>query len=129
MSDVNPTDDFLTPELLRQLQQALDSDPKIVGNYVIESKLGEGGFGTVYRASQRKPVQRTVAIKLLKRGMDSRAVLQRFELERQALAKMNHPGIAQVFDAGISEGGQQYIVMEFVDGTTIVEWADAEHWM
>ena len=84
MSDVNPTDDFLTPELLRQLQQAfLDSDPKIVGNYVIESKLGEGGFGTVYRASQRKPVQRTVAIKLLKRGMDSRAVLQCFELERQ----------------------------------------------
>ncbi len=126
MSDAQPTDDFLPPEQLRQLQKALDSDPKIVGNYHIEAKLGEGGFGTVYRASQQQPVQRTVAIKLLKRGMDSHAVLQRFELERQALAKMNHPGIAQVFDAGISEDGQQYIVMEFVDGTTIVEWADTE---
>ncbi len=74
---------------------------------------------------QSEPVQRTVAIKLLKRGMDSDAVLKRFDLERQSLAAMNHSGIAQVFDAGISETGQHYFVMEFVDGSSLTDYANA----
>ncbi len=97
-----------------------------LGPYTLIEQIGEGGFGLVFRATQTEPVQRTVAIKLLKRGMDSKAVLKRFELERQSLAAMNHSGIAQVFDAGISESGQHYFVMEFVAGSSITEYANAQ---
>ena len=97
-----------------------------IGPYTLVEQVGEGGFGLVFRATQAEPVQRTVAIKLLKRGMDSEAVLKRFELERQSLAAMNHSGIAQVFDAGISESGQHYFVMEFVEGSSITDFADAQ---
>ena len=79
-------------------------------------KLGEGGMGEVWEADQTEPVRRRVALKLIKRGMESKEVLARFESERQALALMSHPNIAQVYDAGITQDGRPYFVMENVQG-------------
>ena len=95
-----------------------------VGNYKVVQKLGEGGFGEVYQARQTEPVRRDVAIKILKKGMDSRQVLARFQAERQALAMMNHKGIAKVFDAGTTDAGQSYFVMELVKGIPISRYCD-----
>jgi serine/threonine protein kinase len=96
-----------------------------VGPYTIVDLVGEGGFGAVYRAQQESPVRRTVAMKLLKPGMDSRQVVARFEAERQALALMEHPNIARVFDAGHTDsalGSRPYFVMEFVAGQSITDY-------
>ena len=93
--------------------------PSHVGAYRILDKLGEGGMGTVYLAEQREPVRRRVALKLIKLGMDSQAVVRRFEQERQALALMDHEGIAKVYDVGTSERGQPYFVMELVKGVPL----------
>ena len=93
--------------------------PSQVGPYRILDTLGEGGMGTVYLAEQREPVRRRVALKLIKLGMDSQAVVRRFEQERQALALMDHEGIAKVYDVGTSERGQPYFVMELVKGVPI----------
>jgi len=101
-----------------------DEAPERVGPYRIVSVLGTGGMGVVCLAEQDRPLRRTVALKLVKRGMDSRAVLARFEAERQALALMDHPGIARVLDAGTSEEGRPYFVMEHVDGPPITEYCD-----
>ena len=90
-----------------------------VGPYRILDTLGQGGMGTVYLAEQREPVQRRVALKLIKLGMDSKAVVRRFEQERQALSLMDHEGIAKVYDVGTSERGQPYFVMELVKGVPI----------
>src|SRR5262245_13433227 len=79
-----------------------------IGPYTLIEKLGEGGMGTVWVAEQTKPVRRRVALKVIKAGMDSNEILQRFEAERQALALMNHPNIATVLDAGTSEAGLPY---------------------
>ena len=95
-----------------------------IGPYRILDVLGEGGMGTVYLAEQTAPVQRRVALKLIKLGMDSKAVVARFEQERQALALMQHDGIAKVYDAGISERGQPYFVMEHVKGIPLAEFCD-----
>ncbi len=95
-----------------------------IGPYHLLEVIGEGGCGTVYAAEQREPVRRTVALKVIKLGMDTRAVVRRFELERQALAMMDHPGIARVFDAGSTEVGRPYFVMEFVRGTRITDYCD-----
>ncbi|RKY18588.1 MAG: hypothetical protein DRQ55_12980, partial [Planctomycetota bacterium] len=92
-----------------------------VGPYRLEAVLGEGGFGTVFRASQELPVRRDVALKLLKPGMDSADVLARFEVERQTLALMDHPHIARVLDAGSTPAGQPYVAMELVDGQPITD--------
>jgi serine/threonine protein kinase/tetratricopeptide (TPR) repeat protein len=92
-----------------------------VGPYRLEAVLGEGGFGTVFRARQEQPVRRDVALKVLKPGMDSAAVLARFEAERQVLALMDHPHIARVLDAGSTPTGLPYVVMELVDGRPITE--------
>lgn len=100
--------------------------PKSVGPYRIESVIGEGGFGTVYSAEQTEPVRRRVAIKVLKPGMDSRQILARFDAERQALALMDHPNIARVLDAGTTESGRPYFVMELVRGTPVTQYCD-EH--
>ena len=97
-----------------------------VGPYRILSEIGEGGMGVVYRAEQEAPVRRTVALKLIKLGMDTREVVARFEAERQALALMDHPGIATVFDAGATAEGRPYFVMEHVEGLAIDRWCD-EH--
>ncbi|MHC4976626.1 MAG: tetratricopeptide repeat protein [Planctomycetota bacterium] len=95
-----------------------------IGQFTIETKLGEGGFGTVYLAHQQQPVERTVAIKILKPGMDSRQVLARFDAERQTLARMDHPGVAHVYDAGTTPAGRPYVVMEHVQGAPITRQCD-----
>ncbi len=95
-----------------------------IGPYTLLEQLGEGGMGVVCVADQHAPVQRQVALKIIKPGMDTREVVARFAAERQALALMNHPNIAQVFDAGATAGGRPYFVMELVDGTPITEFCD-----
>jgi eukaryotic-like serine/threonine-protein kinase len=106
----------------QSLRREADRSGEVLGSYRLRELLGEGGFGQVYVAEQCQPVRRRVAIKLLKPGMDSREVLARFEGERQALAMMNHPHIAQVFDAGTTELGQPYLVMELVRGQAITHF-------
>jgi serine/threonine protein kinase len=100
--------------------------PDRIGPYAIIETLGEGGMGTVYLAEQAAPIRRRVALKLIKLGMDTREVIARFEAERQALAMMDHPGIARVLDAGASESGRPYFVMEYVPGVSITEFCDRE---
>ncbi|MBK8977447.1 MAG: SUMF1/EgtB/PvdO family nonheme iron enzyme [Planctomycetes bacterium] len=100
--------------------------PESIGRYRILDVLGQGGMGTVYLAEQREPVRRRVAVKVIKLGMDSQQILARFEMERQALALMEHPNIARVLDAGTTERGQPFFVMEYVKGLPIVDYAD-EH--
>ena len=95
-----------------------------IGPYKLLQKLGEGGCGLVYLAEQNQPVRRRVALKVIKLGMDTRSVIARFEAERQALALMDHPNIAKVFDAGVTETGRPYFVMELVRGIRISEYCD-----
>lgn len=98
--------------------------PEQIGPYKILEPLGEGGMGTVYLAEQTSPVHRRVALKIVKLGMDTRQVVARFEAEREALALMNHPGVAKVFDAGVSDEGRPYFVMEYVPGISITDYCD-----
>ena len=98
----------------------------VVGPYKLLEQIGEGGMGAVFVAEQKEPVERRVALKLIKPGMDSNAVLARFEAERQALALMDHPNIAKVLDAGATESGRPYFVMELVKGVPITRYCD-EH--
>ncbi|MCC5824196.1 MAG: serine/threonine-protein kinase [Phycisphaerales bacterium] len=98
-----------------------------IGPYTVERVLGEGGFGTVYLALQETPVRRRVALKIIRPGMGSRDSVARFEAERQALAVMDHPGIARVYDAGSTPDGRPYFVMEYVEGTAITEFCDDQH--
>lgn len=92
--------------------------------YKLLEELGSGGMGVVYKAEQIKPVKRSVAFKIIKLGMDTRQVVARFETERQALAVMDHPNIAKVFDGGATETGRPYFVMELVRGVPITEYCD-----
>src|SRR5258707_14974235 len=96
----------------------------VIGHYKIREKLAEGGCGVVYVAEQTEPVRRRVALKVIKLGMDTRNVIARFEAERQALAMMDHPNIARVLDAGATETGRPYFVMELVRGVRITEYCD-----
>jgi len=98
-----------------------------IGRYKLLEKVGEGGYGVVYVAKQEEPVRRRVALKVIKPGMDTRQVVARFEAERQALAMMDHPNIAKVLDAGATEQGRPYFVMELVRGIRITEYADQNH--
>jgi eukaryotic-like serine/threonine-protein kinase len=95
-----------------------------IGPYKLLQEIGEGGMGTVYMAEQERPVRRQVALKLIKPGMDSRSVLARFDSERQALALMDHPNIARVFDAGSTDSGRPYFVMELVRGIPLTDYCD-----
>ena len=95
-----------------------------IGPYRLLQVLGQGGMGEVWLAEQKTPIQRTVALKLIKAGMDTKAVVARFESEQQALALMDHPNIARVFDAGSNAGGHPYFVMEYVPGLPITEYCD-----
>jgi len=104
-----------------------EPDPLIgreLGPYRIHDLLGEGGMGVVYRAEQTKPIRRSVALKLIKIGMDTREVIARFESERQALALMSHPHVAAVHDAGATEQGRPFFVMEYVPGLPITDYCD-----
>ncbi len=94
------------------------------GRYHILRPLGEGGMGSVYLAEQREPIRRTVALKVVKLGMDTSQVLARFEHERQALAMMDHPNIARIFDAGATAKGRPYFVMEYIEGVPITQYCD-----
>src|SRR4051812_28694619 len=96
----------------------------LAGKYKLVEAIGEGGMGSVYLARQTEPVKRAVAVKVIKAGMDSKAVLARFEAERQALAMMDHPNIAKVLDAGATDGGRPFFVMELVKGTPITQFCD-----
>src|SRR5262249_47028351 len=96
----------------------------LAGKYKLIEEIGEGGMGSVFLAQQTEPVKRAVAVKVIKAGMDSKAVLARFEAERQALAMMDHPNIAKVLDAGTTDGGRPFFVMELVKGTPITQFCD-----
>jgi WD40 repeat protein/serine/threonine protein kinase len=121
---------------MRELAATIAGDPRadrpagsdagrvIAGRYTLLDVLGEGGMGTVYRADQSAPVKRQVALKLIRIGMDSRVVLARFDAERQALALMDHPHIARVYDGGTTEDGRPFFVMELVSGEPITEYCD-----
>jgi serine/threonine protein kinase/tetratricopeptide (TPR) repeat protein len=98
----------------------------VIGHYKLLQQIGEGGMGAVFMAEQTQPVRRTVALKIIKPGMDSRQVLARFEAERQALALMDHPNIAKVLDAGTTDNGRPFFVMELVKGVPITRYCD-EH--
>jgi serine/threonine protein kinase len=117
-------------EVLLELDDELESAeraaacPTEIGNFDVLRRLGEGGMGEVWEAEQQAPVRRRVALKLVKWGMDTRHVLARFEIERQALALMSHPNIAMVYEAGATEDGRPYFAMEFVDGPNIIEYCD-----
>jgi serine/threonine protein kinase/tetratricopeptide (TPR) repeat protein len=95
-----------------------------IGRYKLLQQIGEGGWGVVFMAEQDEPVRRRVALKVVKPGMDTKNVIARFEAERQALALMNHPNIAQVLDAGATENGRPYFVMELVRGAKITDYCD-----
>src|SRR5262245_17903383 len=99
----------------------------VIGSYKLLEQIGEGGFGVVFMAEQTAPVRRKVALKVLKPGMDTRQVVTRFEAERQALALMDHPNIARVFDGGAAASGRPYFVMELVKGVPITAFSDESH--
>ena len=103
-----------------------DEKTQRIDKYKLLQKIGEGGFGIVYMAEQQEPVVRRVALKIIKPGMDTKQVIARFEAERQALAMMEHPNIAQVFDAGETENGRPYFVMELVRGLSVIEFCDQQ---
>jgi serine/threonine protein kinase/tetratricopeptide (TPR) repeat protein len=98
--------------------------PESIGPYRIIECIGEGGMGIVYKAEQREPVRRVVALKIIKLGMDTKEVVARFDVERQALALMSHPNVAKVFDAGMTETGRPYFAMEHVSGVSITSYCD-----
>src|SRR5947207_1617443 len=95
-----------------------------IGRYKLLQQIGEGGCGVVYMAEQEEPIRRRVALKVIKLGMDTRQVVARFEAERQALALMDHPNIAKVLDAGSTDTGRPYFVMELVRGIRITDYCD-----
>lgn len=112
-------------QIARRFQQASRPDrPDHIGPYKLLEQIGEGGMGVVYLAEQTEPIHRRVALKLIKLGMDTRQVMARFDAEREALALMNHPNVARVFDAGATEQGRPYFVMEYVEGVRLTAHCD-----
>src|SRR5262245_19916910 len=100
-------------------EPAAEEAGALVGPYKLQEQIGEGGMGLVFMAEQQQPVRRQVAVKIIKPGMDSRQIVARFEAERQALAMMDHANIAKVLDAGTTQAGRSYFVMELVKGVPI----------
>jgi serine/threonine protein kinase len=122
------TEELLTAdEGERAAETTDDAIGSKIGPYKLLQKIGEGGCGTVYMAGQDEPVRRRVALKIIKLGMDTRGVIARFEAERQALAMMEHPNIALVLDAGATETGRPFFVMELVHGVRITEYCDTNN--
>ena len=120
----SPDPDTSPDSITAQHAATLRPNALIAGRYTLQEKIGEGGMGEVWVAKQSEPVKRKVALKLIKPGMDSRAVLARFEQERQALAMMDHPNIAKVLDAGLTPNGQPFFVMELVNGLPLNKFCD-----
>jgi serine/threonine protein kinase len=121
-----PSSDFEETELFpAQSGQTCHELGTRIGPYKLMEQIGEGGFGLVYVADQQEPVRRRVALKIVKPGMESREVLTRFEAERQAIALMDHPNIARSFDAGVTDSGQLYFVMELVRGVPLTAFCDS----
>ena len=112
------------PNATRDATAIQDMTGMEIGRYKLLEKIGEGGMATVYMAEQRHPICRRVALKIIKLGMDTKQVIARFEAERQALAMMEHPNIATVLDAGTTETGRPYFVMELVRGLPITKFCD-----
>jgi serine/threonine protein kinase len=121
-----PTSDHIPGEDANSKERGCEAVGDVIGPYKLLQRIGEGGMGEVYLAEQTKPVQRKVALKIIKPGMDSRQVIARFEAERQALALMDHPNIAKVLDAGRTTTGRPYFVMELVKGTPITTYCDEQ---
>jgi len=115
------TPESATPELA-----TFETAGAQIGRYKLLEQIGEGGMGTIWMAEQREPVKRRVALKIIKLGMDTKLVIARFEAERQALAMMDHPNIAKVLDAGTTDAGRPYFVMEYIRGIPILEYCDKE---
>ncbi len=111
-----------TTDWLPETPTLWEKEGDIIGRYRLLRVLGEGGFGTVWLAEQHEPVRREVALKILKIGLDTRAVIERFHAERQALAMMVHPCVARIFDAGATAAGRPYYVMDRLDGVPLREW-------
>jgi serine/threonine protein kinase/Tol biopolymer transport system component len=125
----DPKDDHGDPDSTSSKSAAQSGSPSLpspsqIGPYKIRELIGEGGMGIIYLAEQTEPVRRRVALKVIKLGMDTKEVVARFEAERQALAMMDHPNIAKVFDAGSTEEGRPYFVMEHVAGVPITKYCD-----
>ena len=122
----NPGERIPSPPIAPPLDSGVIAEKPgdIIGAFKLLQKIGEGGFGVVYMAEQRVPIKRRVALKIIKPGMDSREVIARFEAERQALALMEHSNISRVLDAGATEAGRPYFVMELVKGVPITEYCD-----
>jgi len=115
---------FAGPAATMDLPAACEGPGSVLGPYRLLEQIGEGGMGLVFIAEQMRPLRRKVALKIIKPGMDTRQVVARFEAERQALALMDHPNIAHVFDAGATASGRPYFVMELVKGVPITEFCD-----
>jgi len=121
---LDESDDDSEAAAQASIEQIMEKPGIQIGRFKLLKILGEGGMGIVYRAEQAKPIRRQVALKIIKPGMDSKRVIARFEAERQALALLDHPNIAHVYDAGTTEAGRPYFVMEFVKGLSITEHCD-----
>jgi len=126
MSDHEPTlppEDQYPTQAVGRIQQPGDT----IDKYRLLQVIGEGGMGEVWLAEQLEPIRRRVALKVIKQGMDTREVVARFDTERQVLARLDHPNIAKVLDAGATENGRPFFVMEYVEGVTITDYCDRHH--
>jgi len=123
-SDSVPDAPIVGPDLMPTETALTEAPGTAIGRYKLLEKIGEGGMAVVYMAQQERPLRRKVALKIIKLGMDTQQVIARFEAERQALAMMDHPNIAKVLDAGATETGRPYFVMELVQGVSITEYCD-----
>jgi WD40 repeat protein/serine/threonine protein kinase len=121
--DFLPSPD-LDPDVTLGSSPLTEGPGTVIGNYKLLERIGEGGMAVVYMAEQEKPLRRRVALKIIKLGMDTKQVITRFEVERQALAMMEHPNIAKMFDAGTTEAGRPYFIMELVKGISITKYCD-----
>src|SRR6266849_3077561 len=124
---VAPVGQAADPPTLQPPLPVEEKPGTMIGRYKLLERIGEGGFGVVYVAEQRESVKRRVALKIIKLGMDTRQVVARFEAERQALALMDHPNIAKVLDAGATETGRPFFVMDLVRGVKITDYCDQNH--
>ena len=115
---------ILDPDMTLDESPLAESPGTVIGRYRLLEKVGEGGMAAVYMAEQQEPIRRKVALKIIKLGMDTKSVIARFEAERQALALMDHPNIAKVLDAGATDTGRPYFVMELVHGLSITAYCD-----